>query len=221
MRYQLLCLLSTVAMLLPACTTESDSGDSEPDTTAGAPPQSDDVGSGAEDSGHTGGGDVALAEELATQEPDTATPLEDTWLPPVDTIQAPEEIWEQPEEVFTPEEDVQQEEDVGQVAEVATSAGACDNPADLATLESTADLSGKIAGCAMQCIGQGVPCMSGCVQDATGLSEGCSGCFGEAIQCTMSSCMLQCIDSGSPACADCQQQKCAPAFEQCAGAPTS
>jgi len=156
---------------------------------------------------------------VAPQETDTVTPVEDSSTPLADAVKPLEEIWEQPEEVHVPEQDLQQEEDVGQVAEVATSAGACDNPVDLATLESTTDLSDKVAGCAMQCLGQGVACMSGCVQDASGLSDGCSACFGEAIQCTMSSCMLQCIDSGSQSCADCQQQKCAPAFLECAGVP--
>lgn len=219
MRYLLLCLLSTVAMLLPACNTDSDSADADPDTTATVPPRSADVGDGVDDSGHTGGGDLALEDDLAEQQSDIVTPSEDTWLPPVDALQTPEETWEQPEEVLIPQEDVQQEEDVGQIAEIVVSAGACDNPEDLATLESSPELSDKIAGCAMQCIGQGVDCMSGCVQDATGLSEGCSACFGDAINCTLNSCMLQCIDSGSQACGDCQQQKFAPAFLECAGVP--
>ncbi len=176
---------------------------------------------------------------------DTTTPAEDTTAPEEDTIEPPREdtIGPPPEDtVGPPPEDTVEpppedtiepppedtiepppEDTVEPPPEdTVESAGACDNDADFDVLAAVeAQLSDIIGGCVMPCFGQGVACYTTCVQDATGLSDGCADCFGQVMDCTVANCAFQCIDSGSPACADCQENKCAPAFLECAGVPMS
>ena len=167
----------------------------------------EDLVSGAEDLSQP-------AEDLVEEFEDVTETPEDTVAPEEDLVVPPEDVVEPPEDIVEPPEDVQISQDV------AVSAGACDNPTDLQTLGAVeGTLKDTIAGCAMSCIGQGVPCMADCVKDGTGLSDGCSNCFGEVIDCTISKCMFQCMDSSSPACAECQEQHCAAAFTDCAGIP--
>jgi len=66
--------------------------------------------------------------------------------------------------------------------------------------------------------------MSGCVADCmasdTGLSAGCSACFGDAGECGMDNCGALCGDApGSEECNTCIDEHCGAAFETCSGVP--
>jgi len=169
-------------------------------------------------------------EDLTAPREDVEGPFEDLTVPeelvpvPEEDVSVPEEARVVPEEdIVVPKEDVvvPEEDVVVPEEDVVASKGACDNPADLQVFEATPDMGKKVGDCVMGCIGQGVPCWSKCVQDSTGLSAGCSTCFGEVIQCTVDKCMIQCIVPDSPGCADCRAKNCGPSFEACAGVPMS
>lgn len=163
-------------------------------------------------------GDTLPEEDLFTPGEDLFTPEEDLFTPEEDLWEIAEAVQQPPEEVVQPVEALQPEEELAVGEEIPVSAGACDNEEDFQILQAVeATLSDTIAGCAMKCIGQGVPCMAGCVQEGTGLSTDCSNCFGAVIDCTISKCMFQCMDSSSAACAECQELHCADAFMECAG----
>lgn len=99
--------------------------------------------------------------------------------------------------------------------------GACTNRSDLAILE---DLGGDavttvIGNCTLTCFPGGDPevCIANCVSDETGLSAGCSGCFGETGSCTLTACIFECLDPSAPGCRDCVATRCGEAFQECAG----
>lgn len=179
------------------------------------------------------GDDTGAAKDSAVGGPDGAGD-EDGSVGPVEEVREPvedlvpqEDVVLPPEEIAVPEDTGVPGEDAGPVdlgmppEDVATSQGACDNPADMDVFEGTPDLSDKVSKCVMSCIMNPdvAGCSKTCIQDATGLSSGCSQCFGDVVACTVKKCMMQCIDSGSPACADCREKNCGPAFEECAGVP--
>ena len=98
--------------------------------------------------------------------------------------------------------------------------GACEGSGDGTILINEGDGVYDVAtGCAMECMGGGSPnCSSDCISANTGLSAGCSACFGEMIQCTIDKCMAQCVaDPGSEPCAACQNEYCLWPFCDCAG----
>jgi hypothetical protein len=96
--------------------------------------------------------------------------------------------------------------------------GACTGPADTQVLAS---LGGTVTttayNCATSTFGQ-QPATTTCVQNNTGLSTGCSACFGDAIACLVKSCLSACISGPtSPTCVSCRQQSCDAAFVACSG----
>ena len=95
--------------------------------------------------------------------------------------------------------------------------GACDNAADLGILGSNTDIGSTVGNCATGCLGRGEPCITACMEERSGLSSGCSACFGAVGQCTIDRCALQCISPSSAGCQTCQRNNCLPAFERCAG----
>ena len=102
---------------------------------------------------------------------------------------------------------------------VAAPRGACNNADDLTIVATIDDPSGVAAQCLLGgTCGMDETCIAGCIQDETGLSDGCSFCFAQAGTCAATQCLLQCInDFGSPECLGCIQESCGPAFEECAG----
>ena len=123
----------------------------------------------------------------------------------------------------TPRQDAgpQQTEDPDPVEE--ESDGACDNAADEAELEALEDtLEDIIGNCALSCIlaSDRATCGGDCVSADTGLSNGCSGCFGEIIACTADHCAVPCgWDAEGEDCASCREENCNDDFEACAGIP--
>lgn len=105
--------------------------------------------------------------------------------------------------------------DAAQAADSAVSKGACDNAADLKALAGS-DPQKAIGGCVTKCFTPGPTC-SGCLKSGLGTSDGCTACFAGIVDCTIKSCAMLCIQPTSKGCTDCQQQKCFPAFVQCAG----
>ena len=123
----------------------------------------------------------------------------------------------------TTETDVAAPTDTGS-ADTATSAGACDNAADLDELAASANaLDDVLAGCGASCVldADQAGCSTRCVQESAELevSDGCAGCFGSVVACTLQRCFLPCALTNPPgqACTDCQTTNCFPAFEACAG----
>jgi len=99
---------------------------------------------------------------------------------------------------------------------------ACDNDADIATLEE-GDIYGTVQGCAFQCIADPEgPCARDCIVGETGLSGDCAQCFGDTVQCALSRCMNECmVDPQGQACVDCRAENCDEAFEECSGLSAS
>ena len=96
--------------------------------------------------------------------------------------------------------------------------GACANTADMAVL-GTQDIMTIIGQNAMTCGFNPNPsgCMSQAIADSTGLSSGCSDCFGDVFSCAISTCFMSCLDINSPECQTCITNSCAPAFTVCSG----
>ena len=76
----------------------------------------------------------------------------------------------------------------------------------------------QATNCGLSCFGGAPDCAATCVEDATGLSGGCSECFAGIIQCTIDDCLDSCIadPSGTP-CIQCQETNCLPPFAECSG----
>ncbi len=161
-------------------------------------------------------GDTLVVGRDVTTSEDTAATPEDTAATPEDTAAAPEDIATPPEDTATtPEDTATTPEDTA-----TPSAGACDNAADLAAFETAGAIDGHVSACVSQCLTSGQlnpACYSSCVQGRTGLSTGCSGCFGQVMDCTVKNCALQCISPTSASCTTCRDEKCTPAFTACSG----
>lgn len=99
--------------------------------------------------------------------------------------------------------------------------GACTNSADSAVLAGAGGdvITGVMGDCTIGCFSGGdpAPCISECVEGETGLSSGCSDCFGQTGACTLTSCIFDCLTPDSPTCAACVQTNCGGAFSECAG----
>lgn len=101
---------------------------------------------------------------------------------------------------------------------VAQPEDACANEADLAILP-TLDFEGLVTSCLLNCWTDQA-CLSACVAQETGLSEGCSSCLGAAGVCVAESCLDLCLqDPTGQACLDCALDTCGPGFEACSGVP--
>jgi len=97
--------------------------------------------------------------------------------------------------------------------------GACTNPADasiLITIDAQAEITTCGAGCFLD--PDKTQCIADCVETATGLSVGCSLCYGQSGACGIDSCLTECAadPTGQP-CLDCVALNCTPALEACTG----
>jgi len=94
--------------------------------------------------------------------------------------------------------------------------GACTNMADTTTLMSI-DIGAIVETCVRSSFGA-QPATSNCIGMMSGLSEGCTACFGDTVTCVTMSCLTQCLAGGSsPGCVSCRMMNCDPAFAVCSG----
>jgi len=168
--------------------------------------------------------DVAVTPDSAVED---AVSVEDIATPPADAT--PEDVapdLSEPADT-TPNDDTTSPDVTP--TDVATSNGACDNTADRAELATLGEeivegkptaLESVIFDCVMGCLGTiatSSACGVTCMEQNTSFSGGCATCFGEIMQCTFQRCTLQCIGGASDGCDACRDEKCMPAFEECAG----
>ena len=107
----------------------------------------------------------------------------------------------------------------------------CQNTEDLAWLKGDVgggqtgrDLAREAAGdCGLGCLNHPAPdqCAVKCMVQDKGvkLSDGCAGCYGGIVLCTIGSCLAKCIDDAqAQICKDCQETKgCNVTFYACTG----
>ena len=96
------------------------------------------------------------------------------------------------------------------------------NPDEVVAMCPTSDCGGPVGAViggdtsdrARMALGE---CVSECLSDRTGLSEGCSGCYAGVTVCAVSDCLDACFeDPGGQECATCTLENC-PDFEACRG----
>jgi len=94
--------------------------------------------------------------------------------------------------------------------------GACTNAADMMAL-ARADINAVITSCVQTSFGA-EPATSNCIQMMTGLSDGCTMCFGGSVSCVTMNCLAQCLANPmAPACTTCRMTNCDPEFVACSG----
>jgi hypothetical protein len=94
--------------------------------------------------------------------------------------------------------------------------GACTNAEDTAIF-STVNIDMIVESCVRTSFGA-QPATSNCIQMMSGLSDGCTACFGDTVTCVTMNCLTQCIAGGaSPGCVSCRMMNCDPAFAVCSG----
>jgi len=152
---------------------------------------------------------------------DTALPAVDAGTPSVDMAVPSEDMATPVEDMGMPSEDMAMpSEDIATPGKPAMPTpegkGGCDNQTDIELLYAWEDINGVMMTCAIQCAGDEA-CATTCVEDASGISEPCAGCFGAMIACTLEKCFLKCLDAESEACTTCQDAECLGPFEECAG----
>jgi len=97
---------------------------------------------------------------------------------------------------------------------------ACINSSDSTIIGGT-DVEAEAITCGLGCVGE--PDVSGCTADCvsteTGLSDDCSECYGDMVECSVTECFTECIsDPTSVACTNCQDSSgCTAAFDLCTG----
>lgn len=102
-------------------------------------------------------------------------------------------------------------------SDTTTGDGACNNLDDLGKMASL-DIASVSQSCVTSCIMSSDPaCSADCVENKTGLSPGCSACFGALLDCTKKNCLMACMGGAGEACDTCIADKCLGAFEECAG----
>ena len=97
---------------------------------------------------------------------------------------------------------------------------ACINDADLVILGGDTNVTGEAQDCGLACLGDADPgaCSATCVEDATGLTTDCAGCYAGTVVCSIENCLAQCAtDPTSEACATCQAENCLDEFYTCTG----
>ena len=93
----------------------------------------------------------------------------------------------------------------------------CLSSEDTDVLAST-DMAPTFHACMSGCMGEPADCAGQCVAEATGLSAGCSLCWGAAVTCAATECTDPCADSEeTAACAGCVADSCELEFQQCSG----
>lgn len=95
--------------------------------------------------------------------------------------------------------------------------GACTNDADTAILTDPAvDIQAVVGDCAQQNFGQ-EPATYDCIK-MSGLTDACTQCFDDTVQCIFANCLMQCAaDPNGQACTDCRAQFCDEPFAMCSG----
>lgn len=107
----------------------------------------------------------------------------------------------------------------------------CQNTADITWLKADQgkgqtgrDLAREAAGdCGLGCLNHPAPdqCAIKCMLGDKGvkLSDGCAGCYGGIVLCTIGKCIAKCIDDAqAKVCKDCQEEKgCNTPFYACTG----
>jgi hypothetical protein len=92
--------------------------------------------------------------------------------------------------------------------------GQCNNASDCAFSKTVQD--GWGLECGRMASGQGsvaTTCMKG-----KGLTQGCAGCWGASVDCTVNNCILPCaLDAMGADCKACNVKMCDPAFNTCSG----
>ena len=102
------------------------------------------------------------------------------------------------------------------MVDAGSSSGACTNMADTTALASV-DIGMIIQTCIGRTFGM-QPATSECIGMMSGLSTGCTGCFGDTVTCVTMNCLTQCLAGGSsPGCVSCRMMNCDPAFAVCSG----
>ena len=113
----------------------------------------------------------------------------------------------------------------------ATPKDQCQNDADMKWLKADQgkgqtgrDLAREAAGdCGLGCLNHPAPdqCAIKCMLGDKGvkLSDGCAGCYGGIVLCTIEKCIAKCIDDAqAKVCKDCQEEKgCNTPFYACTG----
>jgi hypothetical protein len=105
-------------------------------------------------------------------------------------------------------------DDLGAEA-VGDVAAGCANPAAGCGGPLGAILGGDTSESAKMALGD---CIAQCVSDETGLSTGCTSCYGMITACSIGSCLQPCLppNSGSAECAACSTENCG-FFDACLG----
>ncbi len=101
-----------------------------------------------------------------------------------------------------------------------TPTGQCTNEADLAIIQGDeVDPTAEATTCGLAAIGKPPGTATPCIVEATGLSEGCAGCYGGTVDCTIANCIGACAaDPSAEQCGVCMEEKgCIAAFDECAG----
>ncbi len=97
----------------------------------------------------------------------------------------------------------------------------CLGDEDLAILwNPDIDATGEAQDCGLSCLGDEDPgsCAGTCVVEATGLSEGCAGCYAGVVVCSIQNCLAPCAaDPTSEACTSCQAENCIDDYTACTG----
>jgi hypothetical protein len=93
--------------------------------------------------------------------------------------------------------------------------GACTNGGDQKILKEK-NVEQIVGQCAKDNLGA-QPGTKNCIKMKTGLSDGCTTCFSDVVDCTVQKCLAQCLNGDSPACKMCREQNCLPAFKTCSG----
>jgi hypothetical protein len=100
--------------------------------------------------------------------------------------------------------------------------GACTDAADGMLLQmNQAQIKTDVGNCGKMNLAA-EPATLNCIKMKTGLSDACSKCFSDEVDCAAAKCFAQCIsDPASQGCTDCRAMNCDPAFLMCSGLPNA
>jgi hypothetical protein len=156
---------------------------------------------------------------------DTVQPVADTVVDPADTVVDPADTVIDPADtVVDPTDGAVDPVDtvVDPVDTVVDPGGACMSAEDQAIIVADRDgVTAEASTCGLGCMGDTDPvaCSTPCVVTATGVTEGCAGCYAGMISCTIVGCIAECMaDTQAQGCIDCQVDKgCFQGFYDCSG----